>query len=245
MTTDPTTSNSSDNGAPFRTRFSRVVAANRWSLIASCLLLALIVAVGAVIGLAPAIVAALAVGVLIVAIGAMALRRRRHNGDHHFGVGTVFAHFSLVLVAAFVAIQFVPYGRDHTNPPITGEPSWSSPRTRELMVNACFGCHSNEVQWPWYSNIAPISWAVVDHVQEGREEINYSEFTTNADEADDTTEVILDGSMPPGYYTIFGLHPEANLTDAEVAELVAGLQATPGLTEGGQAEGGESDDDDD
>ena len=99
------------------------------------------------------------------------------------------------------------------------------------MVSACYGCHSNEVEWPWYSNVAPISWAVTDHVDDGREEVNYSEFSTNPGEAEETIEGIEDGSMPPAYYTRFGLHPEANLSDAELVELIAGLRATPGLSE--------------
>ena len=97
------------------------------------------------------------------------------------------------------------------------------------MVAACFGCHSNEVEWPWYSNIAPISWAITDHVVDGREAVNYSEFATDRGDVDDTIEEIEDGSMPPGYYTAFGLHPEANLSDAEIDELIAGLRETPGL----------------
>ena len=75
------------------------------------------------------------------------------------------------------------------------------------MVNACYGCHSNEVDYPWYSNIAPISWAIEDHVDEGRGTVNYSEFAIDPGEADETVEVILDGSMPPGYYTAFGCTP--------------------------------------
>ena len=99
------------------------------------------------------------------------------------------------------------------------------------MVNACYGCHSNQVDWPWYTSIAPISWAVTDHVNEGRDAVNYSEFTTNPGDAEETIETILDGSMPPAYYTRFGLHPEANLTDTEIAELIEGLRTTPGLSE--------------
>ncbi|MCP5035933.1 MAG: heme-binding domain-containing protein, partial [Actinomycetia bacterium] len=137
----------------------------------------------------------------------------------------------LGVVGLFVAIQLVPYGRDHSNPPITGEPDWATPRTRELMVNACFDCHSNEVNWPWYSNVAPMSWVVTNHVEEGRDEVNYSEFGRGGEDGDDTIETILEGDMPPGYYTLFGLHPKANLSDAEIDELVAGLRATPGLSE--------------
>ena len=134
-------------------------------------------------------------------------------------------------LGTMVTIQAIPYGRAHSNPPITGEPEWATPRTRELMVRACFGCHSNEVEYPAYASVAPISWVVQSHVSEGREKVNYSEFNSRQRGADETVEVIEEGSMPPGYYTQFGRHPEAKLTTAEVAELIAGLKATPGLSE--------------
>ena len=145
------------------------------------------------------------------------------------------ARFLLVLCASILVmlpvIQAVPYGRAHSNPPITGEPQWSSPRTRELMARACFGCHSNEVEYPSYASVAPISWVVEAHVAEGREKVNYSEFDQRQRGADETIEVIQEGSMPPAYYTRFGRHPEAKLTSAELQELIDGLRATPGLSE--------------
>ncbi|RMH68173.1 MAG: cytochrome C [Actinomyces sp.] len=164
--------------------------------------------------------------------------------------GRAVRHLGLALVVVAVLIQAVPYGRAHSNPPVTGEPDWATPRTRELMVRACYGCHSNEVDWPWYADVAPFSWITTRHVDEGREAVNYSEFATRGG-SDDTIEVILEGSMPPAYYTRFGLHSSAKLTDAEIAELVEGLRATPGIGEeheggeheGGEHEGGEHDDD--
>ena len=66
----------------------------------------------------------------------------------------------IVAVGGFLLIQLVPFGRDHTNPPVVQEPKWDSPATRELAKRACFDCHSNETVWPWYSNIAPVSWLV-------------------------------------------------------------------------------------
>ena len=145
------------------------------------------------------------------------------------------ARFLLVLCASILVmlpvIQAVPYGRAHSNLPITGEPQWSSPRTRELMVRACFGCHSNEVEYPSYASVAPISWVVEAHVAEGREKVNYSEFDQRQRDADETIEVIEEGSMPPAYYTRFGRHPEAKLTSSELQELIDGLRATPGLSE--------------
>jgi len=146
---------------------------------------------------------------------------------------TVVSSIAIAFVAVFALIQAVPYGRSHTNGPVTGEPKWSSPQTRELMVRACFGCHSNEVKYPSYANVAPISWAVQNHVDEGRSKVNYSEFTSNSEGAEDTIEVIQEGSMPPSYYTNFGRHPEANLTTDEMNTLIAGLKATPGMGDGG------------
>jgi mono/diheme cytochrome c family protein len=136
-------------------------------------------------------------------------------------------------VLTFGLIQLVPFGRDHSNPPVTGEPQWASAQTRELMVDACFACHSNEVDYPAYASVAPISWAIQDHVEEGREKVNYSEFATDPGKAEDSIEVIEEGEMPPAYFTRFGLHAAANLTDAERQELIDGLRNTPGLTEGG------------
>lgn len=140
--------------------------------------------------------------------------------------------FFAATVGTLIVIQAIPYGKNHTNPPINGEPAWSSPRTRELMVRACFGCHSNEVEYPSYASVAPISWVVQSHIDEGRSKVNYQEWNVNQRGAHDTIEVIQNGSMPPSFYTTFGRHPEAKLTKSEVAELIAGLQATPGFNEG-------------
>jgi mono/diheme cytochrome c family protein len=61
------------------------------------------------------------------------------------------------LVVLLVLIQAVPYGRDHTNPPVLAAPSWDSARTEQLFAEACGDCHSNLTQWPWYTNVAPAS----------------------------------------------------------------------------------------
>ena len=61
----------------------------------------------------------------------------------------------LILFAALLLIQAVPYGRNHNNPPVNREPGWDSPNTRAITKRACFDCHSNETIWPWYTWIAP------------------------------------------------------------------------------------------
>jgi len=121
-------------------------------------------------------------------------------------------------------IQVVPYGRDHSNPPVTAEPAWDTPATRDLAVRACYDCHSNEVEWPWYSNVAPFSWSVQRHVDEGRDALNFSEMDRRQHEVDEAAETVTEGEMPPFYYTI--THPDARLTDAEKRDLADGLGAT-------------------
>ena len=95
-------------------------------------------------------------------------RSRRRAGPATVGLGTVLAETGVVAGALFLLLQVVPVGRMPSNPPVTGEPAWDSAQTRALAVRACFDCHSNETDEPWYSNVAPISWAVSDHVKSGR-----------------------------------------------------------------------------
>jgi hypothetical protein len=121
-------------------------------------------------------------------------------------------------------MQLVPY-RIH-NSPVVAEPNWPNPRARELAVRACYNCHSNQTVEPWYSKIAPVSWLLTNHVNEGRDELNFSEWDSRQARAmRDAVETIEEGSMPPGYYTWFGLHKDAKLAPEEQATLIAGLQA--------------------
>jgi cytochrome c551/c552 len=137
-----------------------------------------------------------------------------------------------VLAVAFLAIQLVPYGRDHANPPVIAEPAWDSPTTRKLAVTACFDCHSNETVWPWYSNIAPISWRLQNHVTEGRDVLNFSEWGTGEQETDEIVDVVREGEMPTWDYLLS--HADARLSDADSQTLIDGLGATFGAGEGEQ-----------
>jgi mono/diheme cytochrome c family protein len=128
------------------------------------------------------------------------------------------------LLALFILIQAVPYGRSHTNPPVTREPAWNSPQTRALAARACFDCHSNQTDWRWYSNIAPVSWLVQSDVDGGRAALNFSEWDRPQDDAGDIVEQILGGDMPPGIYTL--IHPGADLSSAERQQLAQGMRAT-------------------
>ena len=126
-------------------------------------------------------------------------------------------------VALLLAMQFVPYGRQHTNPPVTAEPAWPDPAIRDLAVRACFDCHSNESVWPWYSNIAPASWLVQSDVDRARAILNFSTWDVPQFGASEAAEMVLAGEMPPAKYRL--LHRSANLTAGETSQLAQGLSA--------------------
>jgi hypothetical protein len=131
----------------------------------------------------------------------------------------------LIIVSLLViglVIQLIPYGHNHVNPPVNAEPNWDSPETRLLAQRACFDCHSNQTRWPWYSNIAPVSWLVYRDVTEGRMHINFSDWNRpKKQHVDEFQKVLQKNSMPPANYLL--LHPEARLSPAEKQKLFDGL----------------------
>lgn len=143
------------------------------------------------------------------------MKRLSTSRLRRIGVGLLFAGAGVLLAA-----QAVPYGRDHSNPPVRAEPRWDRPRTRELAVRACFDCHSNETRWPWYSHVAPISWLVQHDVDEGRQAVNFSEWDRPQEEAEESVETVETGAMPPWYY------PWVRLSAADRADLARGLAVT-------------------
>lgn len=178
-------------------------------------------------GLAEYIVAALALSVL--GAGLLGVRRDVRRFGSLPSSLRVFGSFAAAFVIMVVTIQVIPYGQPRTYPRGSGEPEWATPETRELVVRACYACHSNEVDYPAYSRVAPFSWTVQGHINSGRRAVNYSDFAANPAEGDATVKVTEDRSMPPGYYTLFGLNDHARLTDAELRTLIEGLRATPGM----------------
>ena len=142
----------------------------------------------------------------------------------------------VLVVGLFLAIQLVPYGRDHTNPPVSAAPAWDSPQTEATFTRACGDCHSNTTRWPWYSHVAPMSWLVQYDVEEGRAVFNISE--SRMGEAEESAETVAEGEMPPRAYLL--LHPDARLDSSAAQAFMQGLNATFG-----GEEGEEEDEDDD
>lgn len=127
--------------------------------------------------------------------------------------------------AALVLIQFVPHGRNHTDPPVTGSPLWDSKATEATFDRVCANCHSNRTVWPWYSNIAPASWLVQNDVDGARAYFNVSEWGTDRRNAgSQAADEVKEGDMPPLQYRLF--HPEAKLSEQEKEAFVQGLAKT-------------------
>lgn len=131
------------------------------------------------------------------------------------------------IVVLFGLIQLIPIGRDHSNPPVVNEIAWDSPETRATAVRSCLDCHSNEVNWPWYSNIAPMSWFIEDEVEHAREEMNFSDWVPLDGPGLVVMEIIRKREMPPCDY--LWLHPSARLSDEELRVFAAGMERTFGV----------------
>lgn len=179
-----------------------------------------------VVGLDPGSTFALLAALLVVSAAAYRLIFGSLRGVERIPVRRALVAGAVGVLAVMGLAQAIPYGRNHTNPPVVSEPAWDSPRTRELVRAACFECHSNESRYPGYSNVAPISWALTQHINRAREAMNFSDWANRSLTATYIAQVLTEGEMPPWRFRL--LHPEARLTAAEKAELIAGLHATLG-----------------
>ena len=121
---------------------------------------------------------------------------------------------AIALAVVFLGIQVIRPER--TNPPFDPANEIRAPRNiQPILERSCYDCHSNETRWPWYSNIAPMSWLLVEDVKEGRGELNFSEWNAyTADHREHMLEEICEqvkkGEMPLTPYTL--MHPSAKLT---------------------------------
>ena len=127
--------------------------------------------------------------------------------------------------ALFVAIQLVPYGWRHPNPPVVQDAPWPDAASAALARGSCYDCHSHETEWPVYSYVAPMSWLVRRDVEEGRHELNFSEWDRDAGEADDAADAVRDGSMPPTQYTL--IHRGASLSPSVRTVCISAMVLKP------------------
>ncbi|HSE98981.1 MAG TPA: heme-binding domain-containing protein, partial [Blastocatellia bacterium] len=133
-----------------------------------------------------------------------------------------------ILKWTLISVAIILVGAQFVRP-VRTNPSFETSRTIEshatvprevaaVLKRACKDCHSHETVWPWYSNVAPVSWLLINHVNEGRSEMNFSDWARyDARQADHLLEELCkevkNGNMPLSSYV--ALHPEAKLSDEE------------------------------
>lgn len=138
-----------------------------------------------------------------------------------FGRGALVGFFALL-----VAIQ--AYRPAHVNPPIDSARTLNAavpvPSPIEsILARSCNDCHSDQTHWPWYGNVAPISWVIYDHVIDGRRHLNFSEWLRDdiSDPKEYTRQKLVSacrelklGRMPLFSYEV--MHPNARLSAADI-----------------------------
>ena len=130
------------------------------------------------------------------------------------------------LLAIIIIIQF--FRIDKTN--AVSDPSLDlftvevvPDEVQSLLKTACFDCHSNTAVYPWYTNVAPVSWWIKRHIDEGRDELNFNDWGSYSvkrkrHKLEEIEEMIDEKEMPlPSYLWI---HGEARLTEREQKELI-------------------------
>jgi len=135
-----------------------------------------------------------------------------------------------VIAALLVAIQLVPVERPT---PTSGTEIPAPPEVRAVLRRACYDCHSSQIEWPWYSHVAPVSWLVARDTREGIAKVNYSAWDryTAAEQAKKlakSRKEVDKGKMPLWFY--LAIHRNARLSAAEVTLLDAWAGPLPSPT---------------
>lgn len=138
---------------------------------------------------------------------------------------SVFFVFLLLLIQSF-RIDKTTQPVDPTKDFITL--SSANAEVANTLKIACYDCHSNQPTYPWYTNVAPFSWWVKHHINEGSDHLNFSEWGIYSEKRknhklEECIEMIEEGEMPMDPYT--WMHKEAKLTDVQKLQLVEFFKA--------------------
>ena len=148
---------------------------------------------------------------------------------------TILMRLALALGGVFLAFQLVPSPvqplvRSTTSPGahlrIVGHPEVGA-----ILDRACSDCHSNQTHVPWYGYVAPMSWMMSQHVNQGREILNLSDWGSRqptADEMGELCDAVSSGSMPLRSYTL--IHRKAILSKRDVDTICRLADRQPGST---------------
>jgi hypothetical protein len=129
----------------------------------------------------------------------------------------------LALLVLLLLAQFVRPPRN--NPPVDTAKELRAPaHVQPILERACNDCHSNRTTYPWYANVTPLNWYLADHIEEGRHELNFSDFNAyktkrKARKMEEICEQVEEGEMPLREYT--WLHPAAKLSALDKQTLCA------------------------
>jgi cytochrome c551/c552 len=125
------------------------------------------------------------------------------------------------LICLFILIQLKRPAR--TNPAVDESQTIEvhtqlTPEAKDILSRSCNDCHSNKTVWPWYTNVAPVSWWIADHIKEGRQNLNLSEWAKLDRDRQDRKlrqicDEVEDGAMPLSSY--LPMHPKAKLSDQD------------------------------
>ena len=134
--------------------------------------------------------------------------------------------FLLFLLGVFVLMQLFPVEKPMVtmdNPNDLIGSGLVSKEVATIVQTSCYDCHSNQTNYPWYSKIAPVSWILYDHIEEGREHLNFSNWNRLEKEdkmeaLDEIIEVIEEGEMPLESYLL--IHREANLSEHQQEAII-------------------------
>lgn len=134
-----------------------------------------------------------------------------------------------ILIALSVILIIIQFIKPSKNQSIAPTPNdifanfEASESTKQLIQTSCYDCHSNNTVYPWYSEIQPVAWWIADHINEGKSELNFSEFASytpkKADhKLEEVIEMIQDREMPLKSYTL--IHGDAKLSEAQKTEII-------------------------
>lgn len=142
-----------------------------------------------------------------------------------------FKNIAIFLVFLLLAIQSIRI--DKTTEPVNPATDFialtsANAEVANTLKIACYDCHSNQPSYPWYTNIAPVSWWIKHHIDEGSHHLNFSIWGTYKEKRknhklDECVEMVEEGEMPMSSYTI--MHGDAKLTDAQKLQLVEFFKA--------------------
>ncbi len=132
----------------------------------------------------------------------------------------------LFIVIALVVMQFIPVTKPETkkdNPNDITKDFHVPQEIATTLKTSCYDCHSMETHYPWYSKVAPVKWMLFNHIEEGREHLNFSEWALlpkedKLDALDEVTEVLEEGEMPLETYLI--MHREAKLSEKQKEDII-------------------------